>query len=91
MSVLADAIREMVHAKRRHGPHPSAEFAACRVAEEAGELVQAATSVTRGRGENRRERIRTEAVQTIAMVLRLLDEYPDGVIEPARAPGKGES
>jgi hypothetical protein len=66
------------NAERKFGPHPTADFAACRVAEEVGELVQATTAVSKDRGVNRRERIFAEAVDVIAMVLRLVREFPDG-------------
>lgn len=71
-AALSDEKRE------EHGPCPTAEFACCRILEEAGELVQAATSVTRGRDEDRGPRIEKEAIDLIAMVLTLLREFPEG-------------
>lgn len=65
-------------AKDKFGPHPSCEFAACRVAEECGELVQAATAMSKGRYKDRSERVWNEAVDVIAMVIRLVEEFPDG-------------
>ena len=77
--VLARAVYRATWAQARWGPHPNAEFSCCRIAEEAGELVQAATSRSRGRGEQRLPAIYAEAIDTIAMVLRLLREFPKGV------------
>lgn len=76
---LIKAAQAMVwKATRKFGPHPTADFAACRVAEECGELVQATTAASKARGVNRREKIFAEAVDVIAMVLRLVREFPDG-------------
>ena len=70
--VLADTTQELF------GPHPSIEFGACRIAEEAGELVQALTSVSRHRKgwtyEQRKVAVKAEAMDTVAMVLRALRE-----------------
>lgn len=82
--LLVDGLAEADRALQAYGPHPSAEFAANRVTEELLELVQAATSTTRGRDSGRRERIYTEAVQAVAMIVRLWREFPDGA--PARPP-----
>ncbi len=66
-------------ARDRFGLHPSAEFACCRISEEVGELVQAATATSKGRDINRREHIIDEAIDVVAMVIRLLEEWPDGM------------
>lgn len=66
-------------ARARFGQHPSAEFACCRLTEEVGELVQAATATSKGRDKNRTKAILEEAVDVIAMTIRLLEEYPDGM------------
>ena len=75
---LTDCVSEADRAELQFGPHPSVEFAACRIAEEAGELVQAMTSVSRDRAgwgvEHRRDMARKEAVQAVAMILRGLRE-----------------
>jgi NTP pyrophosphatase (non-canonical NTP hydrolase) len=65
-------------AEDKFGKHLSADFACCRIAEEVGELIQATTSISRGRGLERRGDIRAEAVDSIAMILRLVRDYPDG-------------
>lgn len=78
VALLEQAHKRAIKCRRKFGPHPSADFAACRVAEEAGELVQAATSMTRKEGFDFQTKIREEAIDTIAMVLRLVDEFPDG-------------
>lgn len=78
VGLLADAQVEATRAAMNFGPHPSAEFTACRIAEEAGELVAAATSTSKGRDQNRAARMREEGVQLLAMVLRLFREWPEG-------------
>lgn len=80
-AILRKAKMRADMAYRAHGPHPTVDFAACRVAEEAGELVQAATSVTRPPDFNRQMEIEEEAIDTIAMVIRLLREFPEGCDE----------
>lgn len=76
--LLSEARARATAMRDKFGPHDSAEFACCRIMEEAGELAQAATAMSKGRHENRKPRIREEAIDTIAMVLRLVEEYPYG-------------
>ena len=76
--LMQDAWQRATQKRREFGPHPSADFAACRVAEEAGELVAAATSMTRGRDGFRGERMEEEAIDLVACVLRLLIEFSNG-------------
>ena len=64
--------------RERFGPHDSAEFAVCRITEEVGELAQAATAMSKGRDVGRESRVRAEALDSIAMILRLLREFPGG-------------
>lgn len=67
-------------AKAKYGPHPSVEFALCRLVEEVGELSQAATSISLHRDHSdRRARILDESVDVVATVLRLLEEFPSGL------------
>lgn len=68
-------------ARDRFGPHPSVAFTLCRLMEEAGELSAAATSRSKGRDINRAPRIREEALDVVAMVLRVLREWPIGECE----------
>jgi hypothetical protein len=77
-TLLNDAVIRAKLAREKFGPHDSAEFAVCRLTEEVGELAQAATAMSKNRDKNRRERIRDEAIDVIAMVIRLLQEFPDG-------------
>lgn len=72
--------------RERFGPHPSAEFAVCRITEEVGELAQAATAMSKDRWVDRGPRIREEARDSIAMILRLLEEFPEGKPEPPEEP-----
>jgi len=67
-------------ATARFGLHESPEFTLCRLAEEVGELVQAATSRSKGRDQNRAPRVRDESIDVIAMVIRLLREWPNGKV-----------
>ena len=76
---LLDAVDRADLAVARFGPHPSAEFACCRIAEETGELVQAATSNSPQRTGPRADPIRQEALDSVAMIIRLLREYPNGI------------
>ncbi len=80
---LKDAQEQAEKALQEFGRHPSADFAVCRLTEEVGELAQAATAMSKGRHLNRRERMYDEAVDVLAMVLRLLREFPDGRTAPA--------
>lgn len=60
--------------------HPSVEFTCCRIAEEVGELISAATSRSKERDFNRSDKMWDEATDSIAMVLRLLHEWPNGLL-----------
>ena len=75
---LCEAVERADRATAKFGPHPSVEFALCRVTEELGELAQAATATSKGRDINRRKPMREEALDTVAMVIRVLREFPDG-------------
>ena len=77
-TLLEAAAVEVDRAEAEFGRNPSCEFAACRVAEEMGELIQAATAVSKGRSAGREGRVWREAVQAIAMVVRLVREFPEG-------------
>ena len=83
-AMLAEAKKRAEFARGKFGPHPSAEFACCRLGEEVGELIQAATSMSKGRHIGRAARMREEATDVIAMVLRLIEEFPDGRTEPPK-------
>lgn len=63
----------------KFGPHQDACFAIARLTEEVGELAQAATAMSKDRDIDRGPRIREEAIDVIAMVLRLLREFPEGL------------
>ena len=76
--LLHEASQTAQQARDRHGPHKSVDFAACRVSEEVGELVQAATSTTRPATFDRKLRVREEAIDSIAMIIRLVSEFPRG-------------
>lgn len=76
--LVAAAVQRAAAARGKFGPHPSAEFACCRLAEEVGKLTQAATAMSKARPAHRRERMWDEAVDVLAMLLRLLDEFPAG-------------
>ena len=77
-AVLCDAVERADLATAKFGPHPSVEFALCRVTEELGELAQAATATSKGRDIDRRKPMREEALDTVAMVIRVMREFPDG-------------
>lgn len=79
-NLLSRAWTRSMSAAAKFGPHPSAEFACCRIAEETGELIQAATAVSKGRGKDRADRVYDEAIDVIAMVIRLVQEFPDGLV-----------
>lgn len=76
--LIKRAIDRARWAADRFGPHPNAEFTICRLVEEVGELAQAATSTSKGRDIDRGRRIFEEAVDAVAMVIRLLAEFPEG-------------
>jgi len=65
-------------AVEKYGHHDTVEFTLCRLVEEVGELVQAATSNAKGRDVDRGPRILDEATDVVAMVIRLLREWPEG-------------
>ena len=71
--IIGRATREMVLAQHRF---PAPNYVLLKVAEEAGELVKAAVHYAELRGTW--ANVEDEAVQAIAMILRLLDEG-DGV------------
>ena len=77
-AILLDAQALATKMHEKFGPHDSADFACNRIAEEVGELIQAATAMSKGRDVGRAPRIREEAIDAVAMILRLLREYPDG-------------
>lgn len=77
--IIQEAKEKAGWARDRFGAHPSAEFACCRITEEVGELVQAATATSKGRELVRAERMREEAVDVLAMVFRLMEEFPEGM------------
>ncbi len=82
-SLFVDAEARADLAVVQFGLHATVEFTCCRIAEEVGELVQAATSTSKGRDINRAVRIREEAIDVIGMVVRLLREFPDGRVAKA--------
>jgi NTP pyrophosphatase (non-canonical NTP hydrolase) len=78
-TLFAAAFRRADAAQVRWGPHPTCEFTGCRLAEELGELVKAATS-----GSEERPRVEAmdeEAIDLFAMVIRLFREWPEGTKE----------
>jgi NTP pyrophosphatase (non-canonical NTP hydrolase) len=79
LELFTNALTRADVAREKFGPHHSAEFACCRLAEEVGELIQAATSTSKDRDIGRGIRINYEAIDVIAMVVRLLREWPEGI------------
>ena len=77
--LFKEALERADYAKEKFGPHRSAEYTCCRIAEESGELIQAATSSSRGRNVDRAPKMREEALDTIAMIIRLFREWPNGM------------
>lgn len=73
--IMAEAKRRSDWAEIRFGKHPSSEFTCCRIAEEVGELIQAATSTSKGRDMDRAPRILDEAIDAIAMIVRLIEPH----------------
>lgn len=75
--LIKDAMIRHIETVARY-KHQCVEFTCCRIAEETGELISAATSRSKGRDLNRSDRMWDEAVDSVAMILRLLNEWPDG-------------
>lgn len=70
--------------KKAQIKHPQPNYVCLKVAEEAGEVVQAAVHYSEGR--KTWEELEGEVVQTIAMLMRLLVEgdHRNGIYPPAR-------
>lgn len=68
-SIFKDAIEE---AKRAMVKYPQPNYVLCKVAEESGEVVQAAVHCVERRAEY--SKLRSEIVQNIAMLVRLVVE-----------------
>ena len=80
--LIVDALRK--YREVRSNPdykHPCVEFSCCRITEEIGELICATTSTSKGRDINRADRMWDEAVDSVAMILSLLCEWPDGLLK----------
>jgi NTP pyrophosphatase (non-canonical NTP hydrolase) len=76
--VLSEAFARADLAVQRWGLHSSCEFTCCRLAEEAGELIKAATSGSEKRP--RSEAMHDELVDVVAMLIRLFREWPSGLL-----------
>lgn len=85
-AILGRATRAMTLAKERY---PAPNYTLLKVAEEAGEVVKAAVHYGERRGQW--SDVEAEAVQAIAMILRLLDEGDavNGIAPPT--PSQGEA
>lgn len=76
-ALLEMATLRAEHARQKFGEHPNVEFTCCRIAEEAGELIQAATSTSKNRNVDRGGRVVDEIMDLMAMLVRLAQAFPD--------------